>query len=171
MKAMTLRLTRDSYPNLKLAIQEVIIKNVEELKQPIEVVIQNLTTAKEKRFIVQNSLMWHWLGEEANFNNKRASHLGKEYTPAQLHLVNKLDYGIPILSRDTAFMAMWAQFRYHSRPAKVAMLKYIPVTSIMDVDQMAEYLTTLKQDKEDNGIILTDRHDMEQEALGRGKRV
>ena len=171
MKAESYDLTRANFQLIISAIRDAILNNAEGKKQSLEIVLKNRETKAEKRNTIQNALMWHWNGEEANFNNKRDRHLGKEYTPQMIHQINKLDYGVPILSREIPFMEMWRQFRYHSRPAKIAMLKYIPITSIMDLDQMGEYLSTIKQDKEDNGVILTDRYDMEQEALGRGKRV
>jgi hypothetical protein len=171
MKAEIFEVKRDQYKWIRLAVQRVISKNVEELKQPIELIIRNKKPAAEKRRDVQNSLMWHWNGEEANFHNKRGSHLGKEFIPKVIHLYNKLDYGVPIMCRDVDFMAMWDQFKFHSRPAQIGMMKYIPVTRFMNVEQMTEYLTTLRQDKEENGIILTDSEDMEKEALGYGKRI
>lgn len=170
MKEKSRILNRENFKSIREDLGKIIVANVEGKKQKIEIVVRNMKTPSEKREVIQNALMWHWNGEEANFNNIRDSHLGKEYTPKDIHRINKLDYGIPILCRDPSFMAMWLQFKYHTRPAKIAMLKYIPVTSIMTLEQMAEYLTTIKTDKENNGCVLTDSHDMEQEALGRGKR-
>ena|GEM_PF-4215990 len=167
MRAETYQLTQSSIGRINNSLNRVLDFNVANKKQKIEVVVRNVKTNAQLREIAQNSLNWHWCGEEANFHNARATHLGKEYKPQDIHEQNKLDYGVPILCRDMDFMMVWQPFRYFTREAKLRVLKKLPVTSIMDIKQMTEYLTTIKIDKESKGIVLTDKDDMFNQAMGR----
>ena len=129
-------------------------------KQGFEVVIQNAKTKAEKRELAQNSLNWHWCGQLSNHS--------KEYTSNEIHQMNKLDYGVPILCRDKDFMLLWQPYKYYTRESQLKILKLLPVTRIMTMEQMTEYLSTLKIDMESNlGIKLTTKEDLYNEAMGR----
>jgi len=167
MKAQTIELkTPRSAEYIYNTAKRVLNSEVKDKKRRIECVIRNALSKKEMRSDAQNRINWKWCGEEANFNNMRDKHIGKEYTPEQIHRINKLDYGLPILLRDEDFSQFWQPYRDRDREFKLKAMKYLPVTSIMEIDQMTEYLATLKQHKEANGIKLTDTSEEYFEAMG-----
>jgi len=143
------------------ALNTALNVNVKEKKQKIEVCISNLKTAKQRREIAQNSLNWVWCGDEAKQR--------QEYTPQEIHERNKLEYGIPIMCRDPDFAMLWQPFRYYIIEQKLRILKHMPITSIMSIEQMTEYLSTMKIDKESKGIFLNDKDDLFNKAMGRSK--
>ena len=170
MKSKTLKLESiNDIEQIRKTCMMCLNSFVKDKKHKIEVVIRNERTKAQKRNDAQNSLNWVWCGDEANFHNKKEWHIGKEYIPDDIHLINKLTYGIPILCRDVDFMMFWQPYRNLIREDKLRALKYIPVTSIMSIEQMTEYLSTMKIDKESKGIILNDNEDLFNQAMGRSK--
>ena len=161
MKAKVFQLNNNNSLSMIFnAIRVALNSFVAEKKQRIEIEIRNAKTKAQRREIAQNSINWHWCGLIAKEK--------KEETPNNIHIENKLDYGVPILARDKDFMITWQPFRYYTREAKLRVLKIIPITSIMTREQMTEYLSTFKQDKErELGITLTDKDDQFNLAMGR----
>lgn len=108
----------------------------------------------------QNRLSHMWYAE-------RAEHFG--VTPEHDHRYCKLEYGCPILiAADKEFASVYRQaiepIDYESR---LLAMKYLPVTRIMSVKKMAEYLTTVERESLMQGIPLTHPAMIYAEAMGR----
>lgn len=105
----------------------------------------------KRRSDCQNRLAWMWYGE--------ISKHGGEYTPDEIHRISKLTYGVPILRvDDEKFAEVWgtltAQFPLYQDQWQKLMV-YLPVTSLMDTKQMAQYLTELHRSASTK-YVLTD---------------
>jgi len=162
MKAKTLKLeTIQDIETIRKTCMMCLNSFVKDKKHKIEVCISNVKTAKQRREIAQNNLNWVWCGDEAKQR--------QEYTPQEIHERNKLEYGIPIMCRDPDFAMLWQPFRYYIIEQKLRILKHMPITSIMSIEQMTEYLSTMKIDKESKGIFLNDKDDLFNKAMGRSK--
>lgn len=64
----------------------------------------------------------------------------------------KLHHGVPILrAEDAEFRAFYdGAIRGLDYPKKLAAMKYLPVTSLMTVDQLSRYLVSVQADFKDN---------------------
>jgi hypothetical protein len=115
---------------------------------------------KKDRSGAQNRLSFLWYRE-------RAKQMGT--TPEYEHRFCKLRYGCPILQGDDEDFA--ELFRKAIEPMdyekRIAAMKYLPVTRLMKVSQMGEYLTYIEQESAQQGIALTHPVDIYDEAMGR----
>lgn len=98
----------------------------------------------------QNALQFLWA-------NEVATQLG-DRTAAEVQREWKLRYGVPILREDSAeFREIYDQ---HIKPlayeAKIKVMEFIPVTSLLKVRQMVRFLDTVQRECLENGIKLTD---------------
>ena len=116
---------------------------------------------KETRSIIQNKLMWHWYDELMAQDQIHGMEL------QELINYNKWTFGIKILMKNNPeFAEKMKQFAVLEYENKVALMEFIPVTSIMKVGEMAEYLTAFKLHWSKQGVVLTDREDMINKAIG-----
>jgi len=102
-------------------------------EQPYSVKIEAYS---ETRRQAQNSLSHMWYGEIAK--------QGKEYTPEQIHSRCKYRYGIPLMVNEPTFNTFWervlsTQPTYEEIVDEI--MPYTPVTRLMSMAQMAQYLT------------------------------
>ena len=94
----------------------------------------------ETRRDAQNRLSHMWYSE--------ISKQGGEYTAEDIKCIAKLRWGVPILvAEDEQFAAFWQKVKttcptYEER---MEAMRYIPVTSIMTVKQMSQYLTDMQR--------------------------
>lgn len=126
-------------------------------EQTMEVIIRE---HKRDRSLAQNRLSFQWYRE-------RAKQQGT--TQDYEHRLCKLQYGCPILIADDADFA--ELFRRAIEPLdyekRIAAMKYLPVTRLFKVRQMADYLTDIERDSAAKGIVLTHPEDLYWEAMGR----
>lgn len=103
-----------------------------------------------KRSLDQNDLQFKWATEAAQQRG--------DMTPAEVQREWKLRYGVPILRANNE------QFRAHydknmkgwTYADKLEAMEYLPVSSILTVPQMSEYLNTIQRECLEQGIRLTD---------------
>lgn len=101
------------------------------------------------RSLDQNALMWQWAGEAAaQLGDRTANEVQREW---------KLTIGVPILrSQEPAFCAFYDEtLRPRPYEKKLEYMKYVPVTSIMTVPQMSEFMATVQRQMAENGVHLT----------------
>lgn len=98
----------------------------------------------------QNALQWLWATEAA-------SQLGDQ-TATEIQNEWKLRHGVPILREDSAkFRKTYdTVIRPQPYPAKLEMMHFIPVTSLMTVRQMVRFLDTVQRECLSQGLRLTD---------------
>ncbi|HEY9816665.1 MAG TPA: recombination protein NinB [Candidatus Obscuribacterales bacterium] len=93
------------------------------------------------RSLAQNALARMWANE--------ISKQGGEYTPAQIHDRCKYRYGIPIMVGDEVFNKFWNRV-LSTQPTYEEIVDEImpvtPVTRLMTVPQMAQYLTDMERE-------------------------
>jgi hypothetical protein len=101
------------------------------------------------RSLDQNHLQFLWANEFATAMGDR--------TGEEVRLDWKLRHGVPILrAEDDAFRATYdANLRGLPFAAKVALMAYIPVTSLMTVKQMTAYLDAVQREAAEQGVRLT----------------
>lgn len=91
---------------------------------------------------------------------RQISHELAEDTPEGVKAECKLRFGVPILRADDEdFRSVWDErikgmFSYEQ---KLSLMRYMPVTSLMTVEQMAAYLDTLQKEYARRGVILEAR--------------
>ena len=115
--------------NAAAAVATVAISD----QKPYSVKIQPYS---EKRRSAQNRLSYMWYSEIAK--------QGGEYTDDEIRQISKLRYGIPILLLDEDFAAYWEKVAplFPTYEQKLnELVPRTPVTSIMDVKQMSQYLS------------------------------
>ena len=115
---------------------------------------------KKDRRLIQNRLMWHWykeLSKQIDCHGMTKDDLVKQ---------NKLNLGVPILLNDADFAEMWESTKYLSYQQKINIMEFMPVTSIMKISQMTEYLTDFKMYWNQKGVELTTSIDLYYQALG-----
>ena len=111
---------------------------------------------KKDRGLGANALVHIWYRDIA----KQA----EDRTPEEVERECKLTCGVPILRAESEeFRAMYDQVvKSHDYPTKLVMMDYLPVTSTMDVAQMAEYMDTMHYKYTDAGYYLAkDKEDRE----------
>jgi len=95
----------------------------------------------EKRSDAQNRLSHKWYLD--------ISQQGREYTPEQVKSRCKSRYGLPIMLEDEAFSLFW-KHATASNPTYEQVVDEImpltPLTSIMGVKKMSQYLTDLQNE-------------------------
>lgn len=102
------------------------------------------------RSLDQNHLQFLWANEFAAARG--------DMTGAEVRLDWKLRHGVPILrAEDEGFRATYdANLRGLPFAAKLALMEYIPVTSLMTVKQMTAYLDAVQREALSLGVRLTD---------------
>lgn len=137
-----------------------IIKNTDQLKNGqawlaklhnqygwIKVMVQT-----EKRSLSKNALAHVWFKEIA-------SQTGCTENEAKAQC--KLEFGVPLLRTEDAKFNAWCERVLDglSYQARLAAMRYFPVSSIMDEKQMHEYLQRISVAYAQRGIILTTMRD------------
>ena len=102
------------------------------------------------RSLDQNHLQFLWANEFAAAMGDR--------TGEEVRLDWKLRHGVPILrAEDDGFRATYdANLKGLPYAAKLALMAYIPVTSLMTVKQMTAYLDAVQREALSHGVRLTD---------------
>lgn len=102
------------------------------------------------RSLDQNHLQFLWANEFAAAMGDR--------TGEEVRHDWKLRHGIPILrAEDEGFRATYdANLKGLPFAAKLALMAYIPVTSLMTVKQMTAYLDAVQREAAGHGVRLTD---------------
>lgn len=99
----------------------------------------------------QNALQWLWASEAATqLGDRTADEVQREW---------KLRHGVPILREDSGeFREVYDRFIKDDLDyeAKVELMRFIDVTSIMKVRQMVRYLDAIQRESLENGLKLTD---------------
>ena len=125
---------------------EAYIATLRALKLPLTV--QHKQGAD--RSLDQNHLQVLWANEFAAAMGDR--------TGEEVRHDWKLRHGVPILrAEDAGFRATYDKSLKHlSYAEKLALMAYIPVTSLMSVKQMSAYLRTVQREALQHGVRLTD---------------
>lgn len=88
---------------------------------------------------------------------RQVSHELGEDTPEGVKCECKLRIGVPILrAGDEEFRAVWDEKFKHqlAYEQKVALMRWLPVTSLMTTEQMSEYLNTMQKEMARRGVVL-----------------
>jgi hypothetical protein len=107
----------------------------------------SIKTGKD-RSLDQNAISHCWYEQIAKEVGGSAEQVKREC---------KLLYGVPILRASDAEFSDWcvSALDWLGYEEKVEAMKWIDVTSLMSVEQMADYLTAMQADHAQAGIILT----------------
>jgi hypothetical protein len=110
-------------------------------------------TEKQSRSQQQNSLMWQWAGDVSDQTG---------YSPAEVQARWKAKFGIPILSEDEKYRALYERipWREGSHDDIMRMIEYLPVTSEMTTKQMTQFLDRVHEYHVGKQHILTDPEKM-----------
>lgn len=102
------------------------------------------------RSLDQNSLQWKWAGEAAAQRG--------DVTADEVQCEWKLHHGIPILrAQNDSFRTFYdRKMKGWLYGDKLEAMRFLPVSRIMTVPQMTEYLDTIQRECLQNGIRLTD---------------
>jgi len=103
----------------------------------------------EDRSHQQNKTMWMWAGE-------MASQLG-DRSAADVQVDWKLRHGVPILRADShEFRAFYdSALKPRTYEQKLAAMAFVPVTSIMTVPQMLQFMDAVQREALEQGVRLT----------------
>jgi hypothetical protein len=106
------------------------------------------------RSVDQNRLQWLWAAQ--------ASEQRQDMTFTEVQNEWKLLFGIPILcAGNEEFGAMWSNAETKlSHGEKLRLMRFIPVTSIMSVREVAQYLDEVYRQNTEAGIELTNPEDL-----------
>ena len=104
---------------------------------------------EESRTIKQNRLAFQWYKDAASQGDQTAE---------QYRCECKLRLGVPILRRDSdEFMEKYdSTLKPLTYEQKLICMEFFPVTSLMKVKQMTEYLEAVQQHFINQGFLLTD---------------
>lgn len=104
--------------------------------------------AERKRSIDQNAISHSWY-------EQIATEL-REDTVLAIKCQCKLQYGVPILrAEDADFRAMYdASIKGRTYEEKLAIMKYLPVTSLMTTAQLSQYLEAMQTAYASRGVYL-----------------
>lgn len=91
---------------------------------------------KRNRSVEQNAVSHGWYAQISR-------ELGED-TPGEVKSECKLLYGIPILRADPDFDVFYRHLDRLSYTDRLAAMKYIDVTSLMNTTQMQEYMTAMQ---------------------------
>jgi hypothetical protein len=102
-----------------------------------------------RRSLPQNSTIWMWAGE-------MASQLG-DRSAADVQADWKLRHGVPILRAEShEFRAFYdSALKPRTYEQKLAAMAFVPVTSIMTVPQMVQFMDAVQREALAQGIRLT----------------
>ena len=101
------------------------------------------------RSLDQNAIQWAWAGEAATqLGDRTADEIQRDW---------KLRHGVPILrSENEQFRAFYdSKLKHYSYEEKLDAMRYISVSSVLSVKQMAAYLDAIQRECLQNGIHLT----------------
>lgn len=115
--------------------------------QPDRVFILNLGVRKSTRSLDQNALSHAWYREIATITGD---------TPMDIRCECKLRYGVPILRAESEeFRADYDRVvKPHDYETKLKIMRWLPVTSLMNTPQMTAYLNDMALDYSRQGVIL-----------------
>lgn len=101
------------------------------------------------RSLDQNALQFVWALEAAQQLGQSLNEIRNEW---------KLRHGVPILrSEDEAFRSAYDEaIKPHPYAMKLRLMEYFPVTRLMSVKQMTQYLDTIQRECLQAGLRLTD---------------
>lgn len=106
---------------------------------------------KRDRSTEQNRLQFKWATEvAAQCQDRSIEEIRHDW---------KLRHGVPILRRDNAGFRAFYDAGLRPLPTfeqKIAAMRYVPITSLMDVPQMQEYLDLVQRESLQQGYVLTD---------------
>jgi hypothetical protein len=97
----------------------------------------------------QNKLMWLWASEvEQQTQQETSDEVQRRW---------KLDHGIPILCESSESYRSFCRLTLKHLPyeKRKEAMKFVPVTSEMNVRQMVRFLDTVERECLENGIVLT----------------
>lgn len=97
----------------------------------------------------QNKLMWKWAGEvEEQMQQETADEVQRRW---------KLDHGLPILCGDSEEYRTFCRLTLKrlSREQRIEAMRFVPVTSEMNVKQMIRFLDAVERECLEQGIVLT----------------
>lgn len=102
------------------------------------------------RSLAQNSLQWRWSVE--------ASQQRGDMLPDEIQKEWKLRYGVPILREHNPTFRKFYDENMKAWPyeKKIEAMGYMPVTRIMKVPEMKQYLDTVQRECAQQGIQLSD---------------
>lgn len=126
-----------------------VTKKISELWQANKYLRISIKTGRD-RSLDQNALSHCWY-------EQIAKHYGDTADGAKR--ICKLVYGVPILRASGAEFSDWCAMAIDGLPyhEQVIAMRFIDITSMMTVEQMAEYLTAMQRDYAEAGIILEGR--------------
>jgi hypothetical protein len=101
---------------------------------------------KQSRSLNQNALAAIWYRERG----KQTAN-GEQFERCQC----KLLYGVPILMSDPVFAEAWEPYQLMPYDRQLSAMRIVDVTSIMNTEQMAEYLEAVERASAEQGIGLT----------------
>ena len=107
---------------------------------PVKPYTVKVEPLSENRRASQNRLSHMWYSE--------VSKQGGEYTAGQVKCKAKLKFGVPILiAEDSKFAEFWTKLQSLklSKEEQEEAMEFIPVTSIMSVKQMSQYLSDFQR--------------------------
>ena len=96
--------------------------------------------------MAQNGLYHVWMRQRA----QQTGH-GEIYEESLM----KLTYGVPIMLEDDDFRAMWQPLRLIPFNQMLESMPLIPVTRLMDTEQMHRYLLMIEEDSIQNNLELS----------------
>lgn len=103
------------------------------------------------RSLSQNNLQWVWSVE--------ASQQRGDVLPDDVQKEWKLRYGVPILRENNPKFRQFYDENMKAWPyeKKIEAMGYMPVTRIMKVPEMKQYLDTIQRECAQQGIVLSDK--------------
>lgn len=110
-------------------------------------------TSGKKRSLDHNAVSWIWYGQISR-------ELGEDSVDG-VHEECKLRFGVPILrAEDADFREIYdASLKHLSYEQKLKAMRYIPVTSLMSVDQMKRYCDAMQANYAGRGVQLVYQQD------------
>jgi hypothetical protein len=124
---------------------DALFKLLGNLKLPLTVE----WTQGADRSAQQNNLMWLWASE--------VEQQAQQETSDEVQRRWKLDHGIPILCESSEQYRSFCTLTLKrlSYPQRKEAMRFVPVTSEMNVKQMVRFLDTVERECLENGIALT----------------
>jgi hypothetical protein len=125
----------------------------------------NIREYKPSRSNAQNRLQHHW-NNELDRVKDRIPEISS-FDIDQIRAFNKLRFGVPIMKEDQDFFEAWqlaaANLNHEQR---MQVVFYMPVTSLMNVEQKARFLNAVYYFYQPKGAELTTSDDFYFEAMG-----
>lgn len=124
-----------------------LVARLKKLKLPLTV----SWVQGEDRTRAQNSLLHQWFGQVA-------AHYG-DRTMTDVKGDCHVEYGLAIRLRDPVFAWVWARTGAHLTPEEQRRFfakKGLPMSSVMKLPELNEYMTAMSKDYRAEGVYLTD---------------